>query len=476
MRGVLSSFRSVLMSNGISALISILTILVIPKIIGVEAYGYWQYYLFIISYSLFTQIGLSDGVFLRYGGSTEEDLRGKDTRPHLVVLVLQQGILFLALVIVLLCLNLNATWGFIYAAIVITLPILNIRQLFLSTNTTIGKFNVYSRLIIEERLVCVSLFAVILVFGITDFRYFVFSEVVSRGFSLFRAWYSVRGLFGNADLSGWRIDKRSLNEVYKSVISGAKISFGFAATMLIMGLCRYTAKAIWGIATFGSVSLSLNVLSFFAIVVNAAGPVLFPAFRKLSKERAKQIYARARVVVAMLSQIIIVLVIPMIGVLKLWLPDYAIAIDFMYILTLVLLFQSRVDVLSSPFLQANRKESLILRVNLLTCLISALGCFLLWVLGLPVVSLIYLIVGLFGFRSYLFDYCVYKCFNIRSYRYLILDLLIILNHVLRSIATDLAVSIILSLLITLVVSFLAIKDLRFIVRLATGDKKSNDVD
>lgn len=473
MRGIISSFRSVLLSNGISALISILTILVVPKIIGVEAYGYWQYYVFIISYSLFTQIGLSDGVFLRFGGSRKEDLEDIDIRAHLTVLVLQQVTIFLISLIVLLCLNLDFTWGFLYSAIAITVPILNIRQLFLAVNEAIGRFNVYSRLIIEERLLCVSLFSLILIFGITDFRFFVACEVVSRSFSLFRAWLSVQGLFNKLHLNGWDITKKSWDEVCKSVSAGVKVTFGYAATMLIMGLCRYTAKAIWGIAIFGSMSLSLNVLSFFAIVVNAAGPVLFPAFRKLSKEKAAEMYERARVVVAMLSQIIMVAVIPMIGLLKLWLPDYTTAIDFMYILTLVLLFQSRVDVLSSPYLQANRKESIILQVNLATCGFSALGCLLIWIFELPIVTLIYLLVGLFGFRSYVFDYKIYRIFDVGNLKYLVLDILVISNHVMRTLIPDLTISVILTLLVTCAISVFSLDDLKYIAHVARAGKDDN---
>ncbi len=58
----------VVSSNLTSTLISILIVLIVPKVLGVSEYGYWQMYLLYASYTGFLQLGWCDGVYLKYGG------------------------------------------------------------------------------------------------------------------------------------------------------------------------------------------------------------------------------------------------------------------------------------------------------------------------------------------------------------------------------------------------------------------------
>lgn len=63
-----------LSSNILALLVSSLVILVVPKLLGVKEYGYWQLYLFYTSYVGFTHLGWSDGIYLRLGGEKYDDL------------------------------------------------------------------------------------------------------------------------------------------------------------------------------------------------------------------------------------------------------------------------------------------------------------------------------------------------------------------------------------------------------------------
>ena len=71
---LVKNFSYSLTSNLISLIISTLVVLVIPRIIGVEDYGFWQLYLFYSSYIGFLHFGWNDGIYLRYGGEEYDDL------------------------------------------------------------------------------------------------------------------------------------------------------------------------------------------------------------------------------------------------------------------------------------------------------------------------------------------------------------------------------------------------------------------
>ncbi len=71
---LIKNFTYILTANLISLLIATLIVLIVPKLIGVEDYGYWQVYLFYVSYVVFMHFGWSDGIYLRYGGKQYKEL------------------------------------------------------------------------------------------------------------------------------------------------------------------------------------------------------------------------------------------------------------------------------------------------------------------------------------------------------------------------------------------------------------------
>ena len=84
-------------SNLISLIVSTLVVMVIPKLIGIEDYGYWQLYIFYSSYVGFLHFGWNDGIYLRYGGEKYKDLDKKLFYSQFMELLASQifiGILF----------------------------------------------------------------------------------------------------------------------------------------------------------------------------------------------------------------------------------------------------------------------------------------------------------------------------------------------------------------------------------------------
>ena len=71
---ILQNMSVAFLAQGVSMCLSILQTLLVPKVLGVEQYGYWQLYIFYISYVGFFHLGLSSGVYLTTGGQTREQM------------------------------------------------------------------------------------------------------------------------------------------------------------------------------------------------------------------------------------------------------------------------------------------------------------------------------------------------------------------------------------------------------------------
>ena len=61
-------------ANLVSLLVGVTVVLLMPKLLGVEEYGYFQLFLFFISYVGFFHFGWADGIILRYAGERWERL------------------------------------------------------------------------------------------------------------------------------------------------------------------------------------------------------------------------------------------------------------------------------------------------------------------------------------------------------------------------------------------------------------------
>ncbi|OYP00494.1 hypothetical protein CG709_11530, partial [Lachnotalea glycerini] len=64
-------------AQSISLLLSLMMALIIPKIIGVEQYGFWQLFLFYAGYVGYALLGVNDGIYLRMGGQDYRKLNYK---------------------------------------------------------------------------------------------------------------------------------------------------------------------------------------------------------------------------------------------------------------------------------------------------------------------------------------------------------------------------------------------------------------
>ena len=54
---IIANFSYVVLSNLLTVIVSSLVVLILPKIMGVEEYGYWQLYIFYLSYAGFVHLG-----------------------------------------------------------------------------------------------------------------------------------------------------------------------------------------------------------------------------------------------------------------------------------------------------------------------------------------------------------------------------------------------------------------------------------
>lgn len=353
-------------ANLTSFLVGVAVILLVPKVIGVEEYGYFQLFLFFIGYVGFFHFGWADGIILRYAGKTWESL----SRPRFSGQI--HAFLFFEI----------ALWGLF--ALTSWLYFGQGARLFVLLSTAGGavlvlantflcfilqaanRIKVYAFLVLLERLVYLVCVLSVLFFGARDFRFFIVAYLTAQGAALIGALWFCRDLL----LARPETARAVFRESAECIRVGIKLMFANVASILILGIIRLGIERAWGIAVFGKISLLLSVVSILFVFVNAVSLALLPALRREEHERFRTLYFPSRITLTWVLLVSFVFAYPASRLVALWLPAYADSLVYLPLVLPVCLFESSVSLLTGTYLKVLRREKDFLIGNIAALLVS----------------------------------------------------------------------------------------------------------
>ena len=100
---IVKNFSATVTANVVSFLISAIVVLVIPKIIGVKEYSYWQLYIFYSGYAAFASLGWQDGIYLKYGGCFYDELDKRKLSTQKIYMTVSTAIILFLLMVKKIC-------------------------------------------------------------------------------------------------------------------------------------------------------------------------------------------------------------------------------------------------------------------------------------------------------------------------------------------------------------------------------------
>ncbi|MGT2716201.1 hypothetical protein [Streptococcus respiraculi] len=378
-------------SNLLSMLVSTLVILVLPKLIGVASYGYWQLYLFYVSYVGFFHLGWIDGIYLKYGGSHFEDLDKKQFYSQFVMYTLFQTIIaFLIFLYGLICTT-DGDKKFIFGQLGITLLLTNLRFFVIYILQTTNRIKQSSAITILDRFLYTVLLIGFIIVDIKNYRMMIYVDVIARFISLLYGLYLCRSIL----LKNFSYFELDYFETFDNIKVGSNLMLSNVASLLIIGIVRLGIERQWDIATFGKVSLTLSISNLMMIFINAVGIVIFPMLKRLERSRLPFLYKNLRNLLMPLMLGMLLLYYPLKLVLVNWLPHYMESIKYMVLIFPMAIYEGKMSLLINTYLKALRMEKFILRVNIRTvCLSLGLTLFTTFILknlDLAIVSIVVLL-------------------------------------------------------------------------------------
>ena len=362
----IKNFSYTISSNLISLIISTLVVIVVPKLVGVEEYGYWQLYLFYSSYVGFLHFGWSDGIYLRYGGEEYSDLDKKIFSSQFYMMMLFQFLVAVIIVIIAVLFVSDIDRAFILNMVALNALIINVLSVLLLTLQATNRIKEYAKINIISRVSYVFLIVIFLVFGVREYKVMIIADLIGKALSLIYAIYACNDIVLN------KVNTLSFNfiETTENIRVGIKLMFANIASMLIIGVVRFGIEYSWDVSTFGKISLTLSVSNLLMLFINATGIVIFPVLRKLRIEALPKLYLVIRDILMLMLFCVLVLYFPMNAFLTRWLPNYADSLAFMALLFPISLYEGKMGLLINTYLKTLREERFIMKINIIVLFLS----------------------------------------------------------------------------------------------------------
>lgn len=361
-KGLIASFSIALAAQMLSIFSGILTSLLVPKILGVEEFGYWQLFVFYTSYGMVFSLGVNDGVYLIEGGKTRETIdKGSIKAQFFLGMSYQVAI---ALLISLLAASgaFGADRSFVLLATVVFFVLNNAANYFSYLLQAINETRKSSMSVAVNSITFIVPLAVLLVLRVPDYRVYIFFYALSRLISLFYC-IAVTRDFLTVTLPP---PGQALCGLFRSVRAGSKLMFATLASSLILGIMRFLIDLNWGIEEFSIVSLSVSMTTLVLTCVSQASMVLFPTLRQVGEEALSRCFELVRDSLDLLLPVVYLLYSPFAFLLSLWLPQYETSFHLFSILLPLCVFDGKMDLVGMTFLKVQREESRLLKINLAT--------------------------------------------------------------------------------------------------------------
>lgn len=377
-------------ANLLNLLISLFVSFIVPKLLGIEEFGYWQLYLFYVNYVGFFNFGLGDGIYLRYGGKYYDELDKSLMHSQICLLCAIEIIIFSVITIVVLtCVeNINRSTIFLTAGLncILVLPRAMLQFILQAT----GRIREYAKNSIIERIVYILLIIFFLLSGYQNFKYMILSDILAKIVALLMLCVICRDIIftKGAKLSS------GLFEFWINIMTGSKLLFANIASMLIIGIVRFGIERNWDIVTFGKVSFSLSISSFILTFITAVSVVIFPIIKRSDSEKLPIVYDTIGSILSGCMLVFLIAYYPIQKLLVLWLPHYFEAIQYFSILFPISIFEARNSLLVNTYLKALREEKAMLAINGFSVLLSLVTTIIVTVvlknLTLTVISIVIL--------------------------------------------------------------------------------------
>lgn len=358
------------LAQGISLLSSLFMSFIIPKFLGITEYSYWQLFIFYSNYVGFFHFGFNDGLYLRLGGKKFEELEYDKIGTQFKLLFVMECAISLAVVFLAVFSEPNPERRFIWIMTGFYLLLSNLATCLGFLFQAVNRTKIFSISVIMDRIFILVSILLLLLGKQRHFEPFIITYTLSKAASLaYCVWIAKEIVFSRL------IDiRQALTDMWQNFSVGIKLTVANIMSMFILGVGRIIIDNIWGIESFGKISLSLSLSNFFLLFIQQVSMVLFPALRQTGDEQQRKIYNNIRSYLGLLLPAVFIAYFPLKFIVGWWLPQYSESLRYLALLLPLCTFDGKMQMLCNTYLKVLRQEKKLLQFNVCAFAMSLCLC------------------------------------------------------------------------------------------------------
>ncbi len=353
-------------SNLLSALIGAIMVLIVPKLVGVETYGYYQLYLFYINYVGVSYFGWCDGIYLREGGKYYSDLNKPLYSAQLRMLGIFEVIFYSLLFAVFMLIVTDNNKQYVIGCTCVVAVGMCLRWFITFILQATARIKEYAIVTVSEKIMVIVFVLLIMATGYRQFHLIILSDVAAKFISLSIGLFYCRDIVFSKAVPF----KTALPEIKENISAGIKLMLASLCSMLIIGVVRFGIENHWDISTFGKVSLTLSISNMVITAINAIAVVMYPTLRRTGKDYLPKIYSIMRIILMGVIFGGIIFYYPAYKILSMWLPQYAESLRYAAILLPMCAYESKMSMLVNTYYKTLRLENLMMKCNMAALALS----------------------------------------------------------------------------------------------------------
>lgn len=266
-------------SNIYALLCGLITSFLIPLVVSVEDYGYWQLFSLYGTYAGFFALGFNDGIYLNYAGKeyNDEFITKFRTLKRVPIVLAVTGLITTLL---LGRLFFDGNERFVISAVACYVPAVCINGFTAYVNQGTFRFKQYSRGIMLEKSMLVLFVLVLAGCAVSDFRIFVFASVLS---SYCKVLYNLI-----ADKEIMLTKGESISLYRNEIVCNFRQGFIIMIAALLSGSIIISSKLIvngcFGITVFSGYAFAFSTLSIAIQCIQAVSQVMYPFMKKKEEQ------------------------------------------------------------------------------------------------------------------------------------------------------------------------------------------------
>lgn len=393
----------------ISLAVSFILNLIVPKFIAEDQYAYWQIYVLYVGYVGVLHFGLLDGIVLRYSQYDYDELDKPRIRSQFRLLLTLTAFITLISTVISLFACKNEVAKIICILVAFAVVTKNLVTYSSYTFQITNRINKYAFLIIAQKLVYGVIVVGLLIFRVNDFYWYCVADILGDVAAVVLSFFMNRGMYFGKSI---RL-KEGLKEAGINISSGIVLMLANWSAALIVGGAKMIVQWRWGALRFGKVSFAFSLASAFLSFVTAVSVVLFPSLKRLDMDRLPELYKSMRNILSPVLLAAMLLYFPGCWILEKWLPNYKESLPYFGILLPMIVYSSKVTLLTNTYLKTYRKERAMLVINMFCVAVGIIAFVIIAYIAGSLESLLIGIVAVIMLNSILSEIIVLRTIRVR---------------------------------------------------------------